>query len=321
MARNHHTRLARALTKQIPNLGYQAALTAVTAAYDAADRPGVRTDDSPETPQVTLTLTPNLDYPDRDAFAAALTEDQAMQLFWSMVNRFGWGYLLMTRADVASNWHSDDEDDEQQREDEDGSGITDEQWDAVQGTWAWRKGWNNEAMMDVAWDLVRDAITDAKRELRDATTAVDQPAVDQPDHGTVPMFHSGCRCQDCRRAAAQATINDHLDNNHPGDDEMLQVLGDVVETVGQWDTHTHFHDTLYAAQTTTRDGFDWTVSAHFPDEDNRYTKFSVVRSSTIVDEFDDGIRALTRAQFFTLLLDGPDAAQTAWEHAEPHPEQ
>ena len=58
----------------------------------------------------------------------------------------GCAIVCMTRGDV---------------EGEVGRELTEAEWDRVQDTWAWRKGFAYDCIMEPAWDLVFDAISDA----------------------------------------------------------------------------------------------------------------------------------------------------------------
>jgi hypothetical protein len=72
------------------------------------------------------------------------TEEEAVSLYHRMSNAFGWAGSIFTRADV-----------------EDIAGkVTEEQWEAVQQTYAWRKG-VPERLTETGWDQVHMAVDEA----------------------------------------------------------------------------------------------------------------------------------------------------------------
>lgn len=88
----------------------------------------------------------------------AMTESDAMALIQRLEDRFGWGVLVMTRQDAADRWHQDEPGDERRE-------ITDAQWDAVQHSWAWRKGFSGDLVMEAAWSVVDYAVEQARETL------------------------------------------------------------------------------------------------------------------------------------------------------------
>lgn len=72
------------------------------------------------------------------------TEGEAQSLYHRMCSAFGWAGTVFGRADV-----------------EDIAGkITDAQWEAVQGTYEWRKG-IPERLTETGWDIVHMAVSAA----------------------------------------------------------------------------------------------------------------------------------------------------------------
>lgn len=87
-----------------------------------------------------------------------LTEDEALSVLFHLQTRFGWSGTMFTRGDAEQSWR-------EWRplspgEDPNDLELPDELWDAVQGTWAWKKG-IPEVLTERGWELLSDAIDDA----------------------------------------------------------------------------------------------------------------------------------------------------------------
>lgn len=94
----------------------------------------------------------------------ALSADDAHAAIRRLRGRLGLGMLIMAREDVDSIWASV----APEETGPDGA-ISDAQWQAVQETWAWQKGFGEDPLMSSAWQLVSEAVTDARAALADGT--------------------------------------------------------------------------------------------------------------------------------------------------------
>lgn len=98
-------------------------------------------------------------------YVATLPDENAVyQVLEELRAKFGFGIVCMTRADAASVWH-EDEDESCALSPE----ITDEQWKLVQESWYWRKGWSSDLVIEAVWEIVREAVGDAKNQYNQAT--------------------------------------------------------------------------------------------------------------------------------------------------------
>lgn len=90
--------------------------------------------------------------------AEQVTEEQALDLYYKFTKRFGWAGTLYVREDASNAWHDDD------------LALTDEQWEAVKASKSWSRF--EEYLSEESYDLVRDAISDAKASLGEFTVWV-----------------------------------------------------------------------------------------------------------------------------------------------------
>lgn len=87
-----------------------------------------------------------------------VTEAEALELHYQFARKFGWAGTLYVREDASSAWHDDD------------LALTDEQWEAVKASKSWSRF--EEYLSEESYDLVRDAISDAKASLGEFTVWV-----------------------------------------------------------------------------------------------------------------------------------------------------
>ena len=83
-------------------------------------------------------------------FPEDLTEDEAFRIFWDLRRKFGWAGTFFTRGDC-SEWTTDENGDYDERP------LTDEEWEAVQSTYEWRKG-VPDVMIDASRDVIAEAV-------------------------------------------------------------------------------------------------------------------------------------------------------------------
>lgn len=84
-----------------------------------------------------------------------VTEAEALELHYQFARKFGWAGTLYVREDASNAWHDDD------------LALTDEQWEAVKASKSWSRF--EEYLSEESYDLVRDAISDAKASLGEFT--------------------------------------------------------------------------------------------------------------------------------------------------------
>lgn len=87
-----------------------------------------------------------------------VTEAEALELHYQFARKFGWAGTLYVREDASNAWHDDD------------LALTDTQWEAVKATKSWSRF--EEYLSEESYDLVRDAISDAKASLGEYTVWV-----------------------------------------------------------------------------------------------------------------------------------------------------
>lgn len=80
-----------------------------------------------------------------------ITEDEAIALYHSLSNRFGWRGTFFTREDAENSWTEYHEQTEP---------FTDETWNKVTSTWYWNKGLG-DIMTERGWDVVHEAVSEA----------------------------------------------------------------------------------------------------------------------------------------------------------------
>lgn len=86
----------------------------------------------------------------------SLSSDEAINIIIAIEQRFGFVGTTFTRADAEMEW----------RNQTDSTGATempDKVWEAVQQSWAWRKG-IAEITTERGWDLVYEAVREAINE-------------------------------------------------------------------------------------------------------------------------------------------------------------
>lgn len=87
-----------------------------------------------------------------------VTEAEALELHYQFARKFGWAGTLYVREDASNAWHDDD------------LALTDTQWEAVKASKSWSRF--EEYLSEESYDLVRDAISDAKASLGEFTVWV-----------------------------------------------------------------------------------------------------------------------------------------------------
>ena len=87
-----------------------------------------------------------------------VTEAEALELHYQFSRKFGWAGTLYVREDASNAWHDDD------------LALTDTQWEAVKASKSWSRF--EEYLSEESYDLVRDAISDAKASLGEFTVWV-----------------------------------------------------------------------------------------------------------------------------------------------------
>lgn len=96
--------------------------------------------------------------------AEQVTEEQALDLYYKFTKRFGWAGELFVREDANSAWHADN------YEDDDPVAISDAEWNAVKASKSWSRF--GEYLSEDSYELVRDAIKEAKASLGEFTVWV-----------------------------------------------------------------------------------------------------------------------------------------------------
>lgn len=80
-----------------------------------------------------------------DEIVAKLTEAEGMDVYHALKAKFGWNGTVFQRADA---------------EDRAGRELTEDEWNAIQASYPWRKGLS-DILTERGWDLVDSALEDA----------------------------------------------------------------------------------------------------------------------------------------------------------------
>ena len=93
-----------------------------------------------------------------DNLIESMTEDEAIKLYFTLSNRFGWAGTFFTREDAEGEWQNQTDDDLSTM-----SALPDDVWERIQNTWYWRKG-ISEILTEHGWDIVHNAVWEVTTE-------------------------------------------------------------------------------------------------------------------------------------------------------------
>ena len=83
------------------------------------------------------------------------TEDEAIQAYFAMSQRFGWQGTFFTREDAETVWQNSFPDPETGLIRTDG--MPDDVWEAIRNCWYWRKGLS-DILTERGWEIVNEAV-------------------------------------------------------------------------------------------------------------------------------------------------------------------